>query len=210
MVLLGKNKVAGRKPRQRSRNQRHAGGREFVFDIKCGIARSDRHAFHVCDRACVELADDAHERHAGLALAVGYRRLDRRSTAILRQKRRMQIQGSKPRRSNEVLIQDMPVSHDERHIGLECGELRTHVVGDFFRLINRQPAGERPGLDFVGGDLLPSTHRAVWLCEHRDDPGDRTPFAHQPVEQREGDGIGAQEDEVQHLTIGRRYLTSAS
>lgn len=101
----------------------------------------------------------------------------------------MKIEHTQPGRADDVVAQDVAVSHDEPKVRRKVGELRARAVGQFFRLKHRQAPRLGPGLDRVGLHFLPAAHGTIRLGKHAHHLRDGGTLARQPVEDRPGNRI---------------------
>jgi hypothetical protein len=88
------------------------------------LASSDRRADLAEDVAFVEREDHALDRDPRLRVVREDRRLDRRSAAVARQERCMDVQGAVGRELEHVAAQDLAVARDEEDVRREALELR--------------------------------------------------------------------------------------
>ena len=113
----------------------------------------------------IQLRVDAHDRHASLDFAVFDRALDRRSTAILRKNRCMDIEERDPQ---QVGRQNLSVRDDDADVRLQRVNLIEHLP-DLRRLCERQ--SEIFGVTSNRGrlELEPAPGPFVGLGDHQHD-----------------------------------------
>ena len=101
----------------------------------------------------------------------------------------MEVQRPQARASDEVVPQDVTVSHYQREVGAQSGQRLTNLFGESLGLEHGQPARQRPLFDGIGLHLLAATGRSIRLGEHTDqlDRGLRA----EEIQQRPRDGVGA-------------------
>ena len=105
---------------------------EFIVETFGGFATAQGDGFLQEDVAGVEAFIHPHDGHAGLFFTSGNGGVNRRSTAILRQKRGVEIEAAEPGEFEDFLGQNLAVSCDDDEVGLEIFELGDEAMAPIF------------------------------------------------------------------------------
>ncbi len=130
-----------RQARQRLHHQRCSSHCQNLEKINGRLVRPDRHFLLQQHRPRIQALFEQHRRIPRHGLAHCYRPLNRRSPAILRQERPVQIDAAEARQRQHPLWNDAAISHDHNRIRPDGFQPATKldVVANLVRLRNLQP-----------------------------------------------------------------------
>ena len=154
---------------QRAHEQIRSHDGKAVEELSRRLEFTDRRLSGIDHVAGIHFAVEVHGRNAGHGIAVEHRPLDRRSAAVLRQQRAVDVHRPVGRDREQVIRQNAAIGHNNENVRPQALEIsQRRAVAHLCRLEHRQPRRERDLLDRARLELHAAVFRLVRLREYAD------------------------------------------